>query len=248
MTEKRRAALLDELRGLMIINVVAFHLCYDLVYLFGVNMPWYHTIYAYYWQQWMAGSLIFFAGISCRYTRSNIRRGVQTLLWGMVLTAVSLVIMPEQPIFFGILHFMGIAMLLFALLRPVLDKLTPVVGMCVSYVIHLITRGVPRGYIGLYPLAVKLPWALYQSKLLFPLGLPHAGFTAADYFPLLPWLFLFFAGAYLGVPMREGRLPGWVYEPHLPFMGWLGRKTLIIYLLHQPIIFGILWVLFGYIL
>ena len=248
MTEKRRAALLDELRGLMILNVVAFHLCYDLVFLFGVNMPWFHTLYAYYWQQWMAGSLIFFAGISCRYTRSNIRRGVQTLLWGMLLTAVSLVIMPEQPIFFGILHFMGTAMLLFALLRPVLDKLSPVVGMCVSYGIHLITRGVPRGYIGLYPLAVTLPSALYQSKVLFPLGLPHASFAAADYFPLLPWLFLFFAGAYLGIPMREGRLPNWVYEPHLPFMSWLGRKTLIIYLLHQPIIFGILWVLFGYIL
>ncbi len=248
MTKKPRAVLLDELRGLMILNVVAFHLCYDLVYLFGVPMPWFYTPYAYYWQQWMAGSLIFFAGISCRYARSNQKRGVQTLLWGLLLTAVSLVILPGQPIFFGILHFMGAAMLLFDLLHPLLDKLSPMAGLWAGMALHLLTRGVPYGFVGLGPFSLALPPAIYQSRWLFPLGLPYPGFAAADYFPLLPWLFLFFAGAYLGVPMRQGRLPGWVYTSHLPWLAWLGRKTLVIYLLHQPILFGILWVLFGYIL
>ncbi len=248
MAQKPRAALLDELRGLMILNVVAFHLCYDLAFLFMVDMPWFHSLYAYYWQQWMAGSLIFFAGISCRYARDNRKRGLQTLLWGVLLTAVSLVIMPGQPIFFGILHFMGTAMLLFVLLRPLLDKLPPAGGFWAGLALHLLTRGVPYGFVGLGPLSVELPSDLYQSSWLFPLGLPHPGFAAADYFPLLPWLFLFFAGAYLGVPMSQGRLPGWVYSSRLPWLGWLGRKTLVIYLLHQPILYGILWVLFGYIL
>lgn len=248
MAEKRRAALLDELRGLMIVNVVAFHLLYDLVYLFGVRIPWFHTSYAYYWQQWMAGSLIFFAGISCRYARSNLRRGVQTLLWGFVLTAVTLVILRNQAILFGILHFMGTAMLLFALLRPLLDKLPPKAGCWAALVLHLLTRGVSRGYLGIGGLSVVLPAQIYQAGWLFPLGFPSPGFATVDYFPLLPWFFLFVAGAYLGVPMKAGRLPDFVYRSWVPPLGWLGRKTMVIYLLHQPVLYGILWVVFGYIL
>ena len=64
---------------------------------------------------------------------------------------------------------------------------------------------------------------------------------SADYFPLLPWGFLFFFGVLLGTPIGEGKFPKWFYETKVPIFPAIGRKTLLIYLLHQPVLYGGLW-------
>jgi len=63
---------------------------------------------------------------------------------------------------------------------------------------------------------------------------------SADYFPLVPWAFLFFFGVWLGGPVRDGILPEWFYRTKIPVLPAVGRKTLLIYLLHQPVLYGIL--------
>jgi uncharacterized membrane protein len=65
---------------------------------------------------------------------------------------------------------------------------------------------------------------------------------SADYFPIVPWGFLFFFGVWLGGPIRDGLLPGWFYSVKIPILPVIGRKTLFIYLLHQPVMYGILWI------
>ena len=244
-TQTGRLYLLDELRGLLILNVVAYHTLYDLCYMFGVHMPWFRTEAAYWWQQWMSGSLIFLAGISCLLTRSNLRRGLKTLGWAMVLTVGTLLVMPDQLILFGVLHFFGCAMLLFALLRPLLDKIPPKVGLVVCLALFVFTKNIYYGNVGIpYLWEVPVPEVFYSTKFLFPLGLPHPHFQSSDYFPLIPWLFLFLAGSFLGRKIPAGKVPVFACRSRLPLLGAIGRRTLVIYLVHQPVIYALLFVLF----
>ena len=86
-------------------------------------------------------------------------------------------------------------------------------------------------------IAARLPESWYTaSPWLFPLGFPQPWFASADYFPILPWTLLFLAGSYLGVWARAGRLPSFCYRGCVPALRTLGRKSLWIYLLHQPVL------------
>ena len=71
-----------------------------------------------------------------------------------------------------------------------------------------------------------------------PLGLPGAGFSSADYFPLIPWCFVFAAGTVVGRLARDGKFPAWTYPSRVPFFSFLGRHALLIYIVHQPVIYG----------
>ena len=58
---------------------------------------------------------------------------------------------------------------------------------------------------------------------------------------MLPWIFLFLAGYWLGEAFFQRRAPEFCYREHLPALGWIGRHALIIYLVHQPVVYGVLW-------
>ena len=62
-------------------------------------------------------------------------------------------------------------------------------------------------------------------------------------FPLLPWLFLFWAGYYLHPLVGRKRMEP-LRRSVCPPLGWLGRHSLVLYLLHQPVIFGVLTLVF----
>lgn len=238
----RRYGLLDFLRGVSLVNMIVYHLLYDLVYLFGVPMPWYHGRGAYWWQQLICGSFILFAGFSCRLSRNNGKRGAQLLSFGLSLSAVTALVMPGQKILFGILHFMGVSCLLLALLQKVLEKIPPASGVVAALFFFLLTRGVGRGWLGFFghPL-VRLPEGLYQTGFLFPLGFPGPGFFSSDYFPLLPWFFLFLTGFFLWPLVRE--VPLMEHPVRANPISWVGRHTLWIYMAHQPVLYGICWLL-----
>lgn len=238
--KNRRAFLLDEIRGADILVMVCYHGTYDLVYLFGVDFPTFHSIGFHLLQQAIAWVFIILSGISCRYSRNNLRRGVKCFGCGVLVSLVTILFLPGQAIWFGILHFMGAAMLLFALLRPLLDRLPPLAGIIVNLFLLLLTWEVPHSRLGL-PGLPGLPLPRLDSPWLLPLGFGGAG---SDYFPILPWIFLFFAGTYLGVYVRQERMPKAVYRLHIPWLAKLGRHTMIVYLLHQPVLYGVLTLLF----
>ena len=50
-TLRRRSGTLDSLRGLTLVSMMAYHACWDLVYLYGFGWDWYHSFWAYVWQQ-----------------------------------------------------------------------------------------------------------------------------------------------------------------------------------------------------
>lgn len=242
LAKPRRVGFIDELRGFDIVAMVVYHAMYDLVYIFGMDIPFFYNFLTPYVQPIIAGIFIVLSGISCRYSRSNLKRGMKAFLLGMVLTIVTLNFMPDEVIYFGILHFMGTAMMLFALIQPFLDKMQPSIGLIVSIVIYILTQHLPSGWIGIGDLVrITLPQQLYTKSCLLPLGFAGAG---SDYFPLIPYFFMYLAGSFLGVFFRRNQMPNWFYDTHSRLFSKIGKHTIIIYMLHQPVIMAVLWVYF----
>ena len=246
---RARVAFLDEVRGLCILLMVLYHAAYTTIFLFGwdITLPGGTRLLHFLFtspvivlaQPFVAGIFIFISGVACRYSRSNLKRGVIALGLGLAITAFTLHFMPEVAIYFGILHFLGSGMILFALFRRPLDQLPAALGLLLCAALFVLTVGIRAGYLGIPGLfAFHFPAAWSQIGWLIPIGFAGAG---ADYFPLLPWLFLFFAGAYLGVGFVRRDMPEFFYRSRAPFLGRVGRYTIYIYILHQPVIFGIFY-------
>jgi uncharacterized membrane protein len=203
--KQERIQLIDALRGLSIILMVAYHAGYDLVYFELIPQGVLYNPLLNFLEPVFAGVFILLAGISCRFSRSNLKRGLVTAACAGAVTLAAWAV--GQPIWFGILHLLAACMLLYWLL----DKAR-----------------------------AAAPFVLAAAFLCAYFGLtvwPVFG-ASADYFPLLPWGFLFFLGAWAGGPVRDRKLPERFYTLKIPVLPAVGRKTLIIYMLHQPLLFG----------
>ena len=131
-------------------------------------------------------------------------------------------------------------MIVFGLGQKLWDRIPLILGLAVCAVLFLITMPVSDGYLGLPgTLAWKIPAGWYEFGWLFPLGIHRADFFSADYFPLFPWIFLFFCGTYIGRWARNGKFPDFTYRLRFTSLSWMGRHALILYLIHQPLIFGV---------
>lgn len=235
MEEKKRYHLLDIVRGICIILVVLYHALYNLSEVFGGHYAFFRSHGMNLFRDCFVGVLMIISGISCSLSKSNLKRGIKTLLCALLVTLVTAVAMPDELIIFGILHFFGISMLIYALVGRFFEKIPLVLGTALSFLGYFLTSN-------LYFAATNLP----KSFLLYALGF-NTGFSSADYYPLLPWIFLFFAGGFLGRLFKEDRVPKFFEKNLIPPLAFIGRHTLIIYLAHQPLIFGGMWLWFNYV-
>lgn len=241
---KSRVGFIDELRGLCIILMVLYHLFFDLVYIYGVNIPIFSSMQMDFLRDFFAGVFIFISGVSCRFSHNNIKRGAICFLIGMALTLITIFLMPDQAIKFGILHLLGICMILFGLLKKVIDKIRfPIIGILICVLFYSLTMNIKSGTIASF----LLPTQITSNPYLFPFGITTPGFFSSDYFPLFPWMFVFFAGTYFGVYIANNRFPKFLYKTHIRPLAFVGRHTLIVYLAHQPIVYGGLFLIFNYI-
>lgn len=242
---RRRFHVLDLLRGFLLLNMAAYHFLYDWVFIFQQPCAFMTSNWAYLWQQAICSGFILLAGCSCTLSRRPARRGRQILLCGLLITVVTVSITPEEQILFGILHFLGLAYLLAALLQPVLQKLPARPMFVLSIVLFACTKGLYYGYLGFFDFAVwSVPDLFYQYQFLFMLGLPGPNFVSSDYFPLIPWLFLFLAGYWAAPGLIRSKWFRSIQHWSLPILNWIGRNTLWLYMLHQPVIYGLLSLLF----
>lgn len=230
MAKKERIWELDALRGLCILFMVGIHLVLDLKG-FDYSGSWLFN----FLRTWGSVLFLLISGICVTLGSRCVKRGAVVFAAGMLCSLVTAGMYflgfagREIIIWFGILHCLGLCMLLWPLFR----KLPPLwLGFCAGLLVGL-------GY-WFRSFYVDIPW-------LFPLGLTTKAFASSDYFPLLPNLGWFLAGAMLGKTVyREKRtlLPR-VNAQAAPIraLSWCGRQSLWIYLLHQPILMGLtfLW-------
>lgn len=232
---KKRIWELDALRGLCILGMVMVHLVYDLVDLYGL-VDWKYPDWFLFVMNWGGILFLLISGISVTLGSRCLRRGGLVFLCGMVCTGVTagmyLLGLSGKSIiiYFGVLQCLGVCMLLWPLFRKLPLWALAAVGI-------LLVAG------GLF--LDTLPRT--QTYWLMPFGLPWEGFASSDYFPLLPYLGFFLLGALLGktVYRNKNTLLPRVNEEHpfIHFLSLCGRRSLWIYLLHQPILSGICFLL-----
>ncbi len=227
---KSRIWELDALRGVCILCVIVVHFLFDLSFFGGLSL----TLPAWYvfLQEYGGAIFVVLSGICVTLGSKSVRRGLIVFACGMLITAVTYGMYrlgmsgADVVVKFGVLHLLGVCMLVY----PAFKKLPPAMLTVLGLVIA-ITGYAIRGII------VPQHW-------LFPLGLTYEGFTSSDYFPLFPQLGYFLIGAAIGkTAYREKKtlLPGSFQKtPVARFFCWCGRQSLFIYLLHQPIVYGLL--------
>lgn len=245
---KFRYGLLDSLRGLVLISMILFHACWDLVYIFGKDFSWYRGTGAYIWQQSICWTFILLSGFCWSLGRKPEKRGLIVFLAGSVVSLVTVFLMPEDRVVFGVLTLIGSCMLITILLHKGLKHVPAGVGIAVCIVLFILTRNVNYGYLGFESLnLIKLPESLYNGWVMTFLGFTDPEFYSTDYFSLFPWIFLFLAGYFLyhivyaihhGEVMKKYMMRG--FKP----LSFLGRYSLIIYMLHQPVIYGMFSLLY----
>ncbi len=243
---KKRIVLIDNLRGLALIYMVFFHFIYDMAYL--VPTEWGRAALAANQDIVIfdTASFILLAGISSAFSRSNLKRGGRLLAIGIVFTLVTAFIFPGQAIYFGILQLLGSCMVLYGAFENRLCKLPTVVMLAVCAVIFALTFNINDGYIGVKGVfEIDLPEQLLKNNLLYPYGFVKGGYASVDYEPLLPWFFLYFGGTYIGgfITRHRDSLPKFCYANPLPPLSLIGRHSLLIYVLHQPIIMGVVYII-----
>lgn len=244
----RRLRFLDLLRGLNLISMIAYHGAYDLVYLYGVNLPGYRGLPGYLWQQSICWLFIFLSGFCFCLGRFDggrrVRRGLLLSACGLLITAVTALLMPQSLIIMGVLSFFGLAVLLTALLYPFFLQIPAPAGLICCLLLFFLTREVPSGWLGFESLRLcALPGFLYRGVFMMILGFPWPGFFSTDYFSLFPWIFLFWSGFFTFRCTLAGRpaqsLPRFLSRRLCAPVEFIGRHTLPIYMLHQPALMAV---------
>ena len=181
---------------------------------------------------------IFISGFSSNLSRSNFKRGIRLLAIALGFTAVTVLLLPRfgitgAEIHFGILHLLSVSMLIFAFSKKLLLKIPEKLGTALCLLLFVLTYNIQSGKL----LWVILPDTLYLNELTAVFGFVPKGYYSADFFPLLPFLFMFLCGTFFGRYAEKNSLPEQFYRLHFAPLAAIGRKTLIIYILHWPIIF-----------
>ena len=253
---------IDAWRGVAIITMIVYHLMWDLQQ-WGV-LPDVMLTEGFwkYWQRFTAGSFLLLVGVSMTlvYRRERERRGPDANLYpkffwrglkifglGMIISTVLIVInvffvAGFGYIDFGILHLIGFAtmvsypLLPFKWLNLGLWVLFSAVGKWVE-TLHW------DGAMWMTPFGAEV-WI--DGRWLAPLGVTPIRYPAVDFFPIFPWLGVVFLGIFVGNwfyigNRRRVELPDW--GGFFPFttLQFLGRHSLLIYMIHQPLLLALLF-------
>lgn len=245
MKKQGRIACLDELRGLLLILMAIYHAQWNLQYMFGHPQHWFADWPGTVLQVGTSTAFILLAGACTHFCRNHYKRTALMIGIAAAVTLVTTIIMYDSRIVFGILHLMAASQLIYTISRPLLKKIPPSFGVAMFASLFLVTYYVPERIFGIRALGLycPLPDAWYTSEFLSVFGFLAPGFFSADYFPIIPYVFAFFCGHFLGYWFD--RIPEALRRPHCPPLGWMGRHSLIIYLAHQPLILGMMMLIFG---
>ncbi len=226
------------MRGIAIIMMILFHLLYDLNYFGGYNLN-IHSGFWLYFGRATATIFILLVGISLtisyprakkkqkkRLYRKYLNRGLRIFAWGLVISLATWLFLRAGFVVFGVLHLIGISIILaYPFLKLRLWNLLP---------------GVLFISLGLY-----LKKYTFGFSWLIWLGLKPGQFYTIDYFPILPWFGVVLIGLFFGYILypnctRRVNLCDLSNFAVIRSLCLFGRHSLLIYLIHQPILIAII--------
>lgn len=246
-----RYNLLDSLRGFAILEMITFHLCYDLNVFGGANADWPWLTRTVVWQQQIVYLFIFVSGMSCALMKpaKHFQRGIFLNLLGLLITAATCFFVPAAPIHYGVLTFIGSALLITYILEDkgaLLTRLENGIGsiacmlICIACVI--LTYSLQTGELRILGSTLaKWPLWPYERNWAW-LGFPHESFFSSDYVPVLPHIFAFWLGWFYIRYTMSHNAKQLLLTIH-PQLNFLGKHSLLIYFIHQPLMLAILMLL-----
>ncbi|MBP3893308.1 MAG: DUF1624 domain-containing protein [Atopobiaceae bacterium] len=238
-----RMAAFDVARGFSVISMVLFHLCYDLRFIYAKDLAFFRPPFQDIWRASISWTFLFIAGCMCSFSRNGLKRASRYLLAALAVYVVTSIAAVDVPISFGIIFCMGSCTLIeYVLQRLGLSPQTRLAA-CVLFLVFLMLRGVPSGYVGLSSAPLRLPQWLYSTPYLSFLGFPGPGFASGDYYPIIPFLFMYLTGVSMGRYWKSSGYPEWFYSLRCAPFEWVGQHALPVYIIHQPLIIGMLTVL-----
>jgi len=257
----KRLLKLDEARGVTLISMILYHFMWDLKYLANFKMDWYVGPIGRIWQQSICISFILISGFSFCLGRHNLKRSLIVFCSGILVSVVTLITMPENRIVFGILTFIGSAGLIMIpvsyihnKLEKKLDNLNLNLTMLIgSLLLFIVFYPVNNGYLNLIVKKIFISGYINKGYVATYWGFTDNTFYSTDYFSLFPWIFVYLFGYYLyrilciekdeikGIYIKSDYLKkpvsDYLSRDSLKSLEFIGSHTLIIYLLHQPVLY-----------
>lgn len=230
---KTRYLEVDILRTVAIVMMIVHHIVFDMWYLQYSNVHPF-TGFWWYWQKSTLSLFLLLVGFSFAiYSRKlgpgalqlkQLKRFTHLGVVALAITVVSFVIVPQAPIYFGVIHCIAVSMLFLPLAKQASGSIAMII------------------VIGFGTLLSKalLPTS---TNVLAPFGLYNSGFASTDYVPLIPWLAIIVAGNLLALCtlpfLHRMVVPRWLHV-----LTWPGRHSLLVYIVHQPVVLLILYLIF----
>lgn len=229
--QKGRLHALDLARGFACLSMPLFHTVYNLYVVGLIDSNWTRHSFWQVYQVLGLGTFVLVSGMTFTVsTRKALnwkrlsRRALKLAAIALAISLVTYIAMPERFVRFGVLHFFATTILLAPLLRPLRHWLM-IPGLAIIAVGLVVTKA------GLYP----EPW-------LYITGLMSERPRSVDYIPLVPWFGVFMLGMglanFLPTSYKNTPAKNWM-KPVI----WLGQHSLSFYLIHQLVVFSLLWLI-----
>jgi uncharacterized membrane protein len=229
-----REPALDAMRGAAILAMVAYHFSFDLRYFGLTQWDFYRDPFWLNARTLILSSFLLIAGVSQVLAQrgqpspTRFWRHVGTIAaCALVVSAASFLLFPASWIWFGVLHAIAVSLVLS---RPLARRpaLALVIGAAMIAAGNLYSN------------------AMFDNRALGWLGFITAKPRTEDYVPLFPWTGMLLLGIAAGHAAVRAELRPLAFAAHWPrWMAWLGRHSLAIYMVHQPMLLGLLWLAVG---
>ena len=234
---------IDLFRGIAVIMMIVYHIFFDVTFLAIIDLP-VHSLPFLLFLYPIGTIFLVLVGVSLTLKYSQIKdhihglgrfisffkQGSRIFLIGLLITLVTYLYPHNGFIMFGVLHCIGLSIILaYPFIR---HKYTSIISGSLCIVLGIFVSVIQ----------VDMPWLLW-------IGLRPIGFYTIDYFPLLPWFGVVLVGISIGNTFYpDGKRVYHRKEQRnhrlIHAITYLGQHSLVIYRLHQPIIFGLLYLEF----